>query len=164
MRPIRFSFVVVALVVVTSPLAAQGVKPPAAAAPSPGPKVRTVEIAGTDDMKYSVNTIVAARGEQLRIRLVSKGAMPKIVMAHNVIVLKLGTNELKFVTAGAMHRATDFIAPEMKDSVLAATRLAGPGETVDVTFKVPSVPGNYPYLCTFAGHFQAGMKGTLVVK
>lgn len=164
MRLIRASCVVVALVAATSPLAAQAVKPQGAAAASPDSKVRTVEIAGTDDMKYSVNTIAATRGEQLRIRLVSKGTMPKIVMAHNVVVLKLGTNELKFVTAGAMHRATDFIAPEMKDRVLAATRLAGPGETVEVTFQVPSVPGNYPYLCTFAGHFQAGMKGALVVK
>lgn len=164
MRLIRASCVVVALAAVTSPLAAQTAKPSGTAAISPDSKVRTVEIAGTDDMKYSVNSIAAARGDQLRIRLVSKGTMPKIVMAHNVVVLKLGTNELKFVTAGAMHRATDFIAPEVKDRVLAATRLAGPGETVEVTFQVPSVPGSYPYLCTFAGHFQAGMKGTLVVK
>ena len=52
-----------------------------------------------------------------------------------------------------MARATDYIPPEMKDQVLAANTLAGPGETVEVTFKVPSAAGNYPYICTFPGHF-----------
>ena len=52
----------------------------------------------------------------------------------------------------------------MKDQVLAATALAGPGETVDVTFKVPATAGSYPFLCTFPGHFAAGMRGNIVVK
>ena len=52
----------------------------------------------------------------------------------------------------------------MKDQVLAATTMAGPGETVEVTFKVPTAPGTYHYMCTFPGHFAAGMRGTIVVK
>ena len=43
-------------------------------------------------------------------------------------------------------------------------RLAGAGETVEVTFKVPAAAGEYPYICSFPGHFQAGMKGMLSVK
>jgi azurin len=137
-------------------------KPAAGQAASKG--ARTVEIIGTDDMKYSVTSIAAKRGEQLRIRLVSKGTMPKIAMAHNVVVLQKDASQVKFVTAGATARATDFIPPDMKDQVIAATALAGPGETVEVTFKVPDVAGVYPFLCTFPGHFQAGMRGTLTVK
>ncbi len=126
--------------------------------------VRTVEIVGTDDMKFSVTTITAKPGEQLRVRLISKGTMPKVAMAHNFVLLQKGASPVKFVTAGATARATDFIPPDMKNQVIAATALAGPGETVDVTFKVPTAPGEYPYLCTFPGHFQAGMRGTLTVK
>jgi azurin len=126
--------------------------------------VRTVELVGTEQMKYDVTTIPAKRGEQLRIRLTAKGTMPKVVMAHNVVVLKLGTSALKFVTAGATARETEFIADDVKDQVLAKTPLAGAGETVDVTFKVPNAPGEYPFVCTFPGHFQAGMTGNLVVK
>ena len=48
--------------------------------------------------------------------------------------------------------------------MIAATTLAGNGETVEVTFTVPKAAGSYPYVCTFPGHFQAGMKGTLEVK
>ncbi|MGH9308825.1 MAG: plastocyanin/azurin family copper-binding protein [Vicinamibacterales bacterium] len=126
--------------------------------------VRTVEIVGTDDMKFSLSTITAKPGEQLRVRLVSKGTMPKVAMAHNFVLLQKGASQVKFVTAGATARATDFIPPDMKAQVIAATSLAGPGETVEVTFKVPAAPGEYPFLCTFPGHFQAGMRGTLTVK
>lgn len=125
---------------------------------------RQVEIIGTDDMKYSISTISAKPGETITIRLRSKGTIPKVAMAHNVVVLKLGTDILKLLKEGAPHRATDFIPPTMKDAVIAKTALAGPGETVQVTFKVPAKAGKYPFICTFAGHYQAGMKGTLVVK
>jgi azurin len=126
--------------------------------------VRTVEITGGDDMKYSVTSIPAKRGEQLRIRLTSKGTLPKVAMAHNVVVLKAGTNQIEFVNAGSLARATDFIPQDKKDQVIAATTMAGPGESVEVTFKVPNAAGNYPYVCTFPGHFAAGMRGVIEVK
>ena len=138
--------------------AAGQTKPAAAGAP------RTVEIAGSDDMKYSVTTIPAKPGETLKIRLTSKGTLPKIAMAHNVVVLKAGAKQIDFANAAATARDTDFIPPAMKDQVLAATGLAGPGESVEVTFKVPATPGTLPFLCSFPGHFAAGMRGTIVVK
>jgi azurin len=52
----------------------------------------------------------------------------------------------------------------MKASVLAQTRFAGPGEVVELTFKVPAKAATYPFVCTFAVHFAAGMAGTIVVK
>ena len=143
--------------------AAPATQKPAAAAPAAAKGVRTIEIIGTDDMKYSVANIEAKAGEQIRIRLTSKGAMPKIAMAHNFVLLAKAADTLKFVNASAMARATDFVPPDMKTQVIAHTTLAGAGETVEVTFKVPAA-GTYTYLCTFPGHFQAGMRGTLTVK
>jgi azurin len=90
--------------------------------------------------------------------------MPKIAMSHNWVLLKPTTSQVKFIQAGATARATDYVAPEMKGEVIAKTALAGNGETVEVTFTVPKAPGSYPYVCTFPGHFQAGMRGTLEVK
>jgi azurin len=136
------------------------VQPPAARAAD----TRTIDIVGTDDMKYSASTIAARRGQQLRIRLTVKGVIPKVAMAHNVVVLKAGTDIQKLLTAGAPHRATDFIPPDLQSAVIAKTAFAGPGETVEIVFTAPSTPGTYPYICTFAGHYQAGMKGTLIVK
>ena len=149
------------------PIAAQTAPAPdaqAKKAPAAAGGVRTVELVGTDQMKYDTTTIAAKRGEQLRVRLTAKGAMPKIAMAHNFVLLKLAANPVKFVTAGAQSRETDFIPEEMKDQVIAKTALAGAGETVEVTFKVPNAAGKYPYICTFPGHFQAGMRGDLLVK
>jgi azurin len=126
---------------------------------------RVVEITGGDDMKYSVATIAAKPGESLRIRLKGIGspAMPKIAMAHNIIILKPKTDVTAFATAAANARATNFVPPALKDQVIAASGLAGNGETVDLDFKVPTAPGSYPFICTFPGHYLT-MKGTLVVK
>lgn len=127
-------------------------------------KPRVVEIIGTDDMKYNVTTIAAKPGEQITIRLTAKGTMPAVAMSHNVVVLALKTDAAAFVNAGITSRATDYIAPADKAKVLAATKLAANGQTVEVTFKAPTAAGSYPYVCTFPGHFAAGMKGNLVVK
>jgi len=136
---------------------------PAKSAPAKG-AARTVEITGGDDMKFSVNEITAKPGETIRIQLKNVGTLPKMAMAHNVVVLKPTTKLTEFNAAAAQARDTNFVPPAMKTEVVAATALAGPGETVETTFKVPAAAGSYPFMCTFPGHFTAGMKGTLVVK
>ena len=115
-------------------------------------------------MKYGVTAITAAPGETLRIVVKSTAKMPRTAMAHNFVLLQLAAKADAFVKAGAMSRETDFIAPDQKSNVIAATPLAGPGETVEVTFKVPATKGVYTYLCTFPGHYALGMRGTLTVK
>jgi azurin len=126
--------------------------------------VRTIDIVATDDMKYSLTSITAEPGEEIRIRLHAKGVIPKVAMAHNVVVLQLDTDIETLLKEGAPFRETDFIPPTMADRLIAKTKLAGPGERVQVTFTVPETPADYPFLCTFAGHYQAGMKGTLIVR
>lgn len=131
---------------------------PAAAAP------REVKLTAGDQMQYSIKQIEAKPGEELKITLTVTSSMPKTEMSHNWILLAKAANPDAFVMAAAMARATDYIPAAKKDQILAHTGLAGNGETVEVTFKVPSEPGNYNYLCSFPGHYAAGMKGVLVVK
>ena len=85
-------------------------------------------------------------------------------MAHNFVLLKEGASPVEFNNAAMTARDTDFIPPSMKDQIIAHTDLAGPGETVEVTFAAPTKPGTYTYLCSFPGHYQVGMKGELIVK
>ena len=136
---------------------------PAVVRTAPDP-IRTVEITATDDMKYSIATITAKCGEKLRIRIAAKGVIPKVAMAHNVVVLRIGTDIARLLQDGAMYRDNDFIPPAMKNAVVAKTPFVGAGEAAEVSFTVPDKPGTYPYICTFAGHYQAGMKGRLVVR
>jgi azurin len=127
-------------------------------------KVRTVNLTGSDAMKFNVTTIQAHPGESLRIVFKNVGSMPRIAMAHNVVVLRPGTDGAAFTTAGIAARETEFIAPSAKAAVLAATALAGAGETVEVIFRVPTKPATYPFVCTFPGHYAVGMHGTIVAK
>jgi azurin len=125
---------------------------------------RTVELTAGDTMKYDVTSIQAKPGERLHVVLKSTGTAPKVAMAHNFVLLKEGASPVEFNNAAMTARDTDFIPPSMKDQILAHTDLAGPGETVDVTFTAPTKPGTYTYLCSFPGHYQVGMKGELIVK
>ncbi len=129
-----------------------------------GQTARVVDVTGNDQMKFSVTTITAKPGETLTVRLKSVGTLPKIAMAHNFVLLALGTDAAAFANAAATASSTGYIPAAQKNRVLAMTGLAGPGETVEVTFKAPAKPGQYDYLCSFPGHFVAGMKGVLVVK
>ena len=125
---------------------------------------RAVAITASDDMKYSVTSITAKPGEELTVQLKAAGSMPRVAMAHNFVLLKAGVDATAFVNAGAGAAATDFIAAAKKTDVIASTKLAGNGETVEVTFKAPTKPGSYTFVCTFPGHFVSGMKGVLTVK
>ena len=146
----------------TSTSTAKGAKAAPKAAATKG--ARTVEITATDAMKFDKTDIAAKPGETLRIVLKNTGTMPKIVGGHNLVVLKLGTDQVEFTKAAFNARDTDFIPASMKTAVLAHTALAGPGETVEVIVKVPAKVGAYPYVCSFPGHFALGMKGMLNVK
>jgi azurin len=141
-------------------LSAEQAKPAAAA--------RLVVITAGDPigekMSYSRDTIIAKPGERLKIRLISMGKLPRTIMTHNWVLLAPGTDPKKFADAAAQSPATGYIPAAMKSKILAQTEMVGPGEQAEVTFTVPATPGSYSYLCTFAGHFAAGMAGKLVVK
>jgi azurin len=133
----------------------------AVTAAAPG---RLVEITGNDQIKYNVTRIAAKPGELLHVHIKSIGTLPKAVMSHNFVLLAKGTDPAAFAKAAADAVATGYMPPQFKAKVLASTPMVGPGESGDVTFKAPTVPGVYTFLCSFPGHFLAGMKGTLVVK
>lgn len=123
-----------------------------------------IEITGNDQMKFDVSSFEVKAGQEVTIILKNIGKLPKVAMAHNIVIIKQGTDAMKFAMAGISSKDTDYVPPAMKESVVAMTDLAGPGESVKVTFTAPSEPGDYAYICTFPGHFMAGMKGLMVVK
>jgi azurin len=126
--------------------------------------IRTITILGTDRMDFSMDEIIAAPGERIKVILKVESRIPKSAMAHNVVFLKEGTDAEAFANASAMAADNQYIAPEFNDQIIAATDLAGGGETVEVIFTVPQEAGSYEYICSFPGHYYAGMKGMLVVK
>jgi azurin len=149
----------------TTPSTKTATKAPAAKAKAaPAAAARTVQLTAGDTMKYDTPEITAKPGETLHIVLKNVGTMPKMAMAHNFVLLKAGIDAVEFNKAAFNARETDFIPPTMKDAVIANTGLTGPGETVEVTFKVPAKAGSYNFVCSFPGHFALGMHGMLIVK
>ena len=125
---------------------------------------RVVVVTAGDDMKFSVTQITARPGEILKIRLNAIGTAPKAAMAHNLIVLRPGSNQIAFVEAAAQARATDFVPPALASQVLASTILIANGESAEVEVRLPKRAGTYPFLCSFPGHFANGARGSIVVK
>jgi len=125
---------------------------------------RLVKLKATDAMQYDVKLIEAKPGEALKVALTAVSSMAKAEMSHNFILLAKGTNPDAFAMEAAMARDNNYIPKAKAAAVLASTKLAGGGETVEVVFNAPKEPGEYLYICTFPGHYIGGMKGKLVVK
>lgn len=125
---------------------------------------RVIKIKATDQMRFTVENIEAKPGETIKVELTVVSNLPKVAMSHNFVLLKQDADATKVATAAAKARDNDYIPADFTDEIIAHTSLAGGGDTVEVTFKVPEKTGSYQYICTFPGHFISGMKGTLTVK
>ena len=118
--------------------------------------VITISAVG-NDLKYDLEAIQAEAGSELTIRFVNEATSP--MMTHNVVVVEDRAAIDPVGRAAMTAQENDYIPPAHADKILAHTPLAAPQETVEVTFTVPP-PGEYPYICTFPGHYIA-MQGTL---
>ncbi len=125
---------------------------------------KSITISANDDMKYDTDRIEAKPGQKLIVTLKNVGTAPKFSMGHNFIVLNKGTDLMKFVAAGSEFASAGYIAPALKGNVIAFTQLLGPGESETISFRAPTLPGEYDFVCTFPGHAPVGMKGKLVVE
>ena len=134
------------------------------AADSTAPRVIKLRAGVDNAMKFDVSTITVAPGESIRVILTNHMTLPKDVMGHNWVLLTAGTDPIAFAAAAAPEVANGYIPAKMKDKVLAAIAVLGPGETGEITFTAPTAPGQYPFLCSFPAHCLAGMKGMLVVR
>ncbi|MEC9055943.1 MAG: plastocyanin/azurin family copper-binding protein [Verrucomicrobiota bacterium] len=123
-----------------------------------------IAITGNDQMKYDKSEIEAKAGQTIAITLKNIGALPKEAMGHNVVVLKPGSDIIKFAFGGIANKAGGYLPTEaaLAAQIVAHTKILGPKEEETIVFKVTAA-GDYPYLCTFPGHFGI-MKGVIKVK
>ena len=136
----------------------------AAPAPATAPVAngRKVEIIANDTMKFSIVEIHAKAGERLSVTLIIQGATPKFSMGHNWILLTPGADVDAFLIAAAESATTDYAPSSKRAEILATTKLLGPGEQDTTTFVTPPASGRYPFLCSYPGHSQGGMRGVLI--
>ncbi|MEY2941529.1 MAG: hypothetical protein RJA67_1214 [Bacteroidota bacterium] len=112
-------------------------------------------------MKYSPAEFTVPAGATVELIFENVDAMQ-----HNWVLGALGSQEKIGLAADKMITAADGAAknyiPAMPE-VLAYTPLVESDGRVKVVFKAPSVPGNYPFLCTFPGHWRI-MNGVMKVE
>ena len=123
-----------------------------------------IAISANDQMKFDVTDIPGKVGEPISIRLTNDGSLPKVAMAHNICILRPGTDAAAFVAA-AGKRAADGYLPDGDQAghLIVHTQLLGPGDEDTIAF-TPLKPGVYEYVCTFPGHMAAGMRGKITVQ
>lgn len=128
--------------------------------------VAEVGIEGDDLIRYSINRFEVKPGQMVRLTLHHVGSLPAQAMGHNVVILKAGNVYYEFgadVGENGGSAANNFVPEALRDRVIAFTKMIGGGESATVEFQAPEEPGEYPFLCTFPGHFGQ-MNGNMVVK
>jgi len=111
-------------------------------------------------MLFDKESLTVTTGRSISLILENPDLMP-----HNVVIVKPGTAEKVGEAADAMAKMKDgfeknFI-PDLSD-VLFATPLVNSGKNFKLAFKAPEQPGDYPFICSFPGHWRV-MKGILKV-
>lgn len=109
---------------------------------------RTITLRMTDDMRFTPNHITAKQGETLRLRVENKGQI-----LHEVV---LGTPDTLEEHAQLMLK---FPTMEHDEPYMAHV---SPGKTGELLWQF-NRPGSFDFACLIAGHFQAGMRGTITV-
>ena len=124
-----------------------------------GPTVVTLH-AVYEQMRFDKDLIVVEAGKPVVIILQNDDAMP-----HNLAIVAPGT--LKEIGLAAEKMPPDPDAEgrlyiPSSTNVLEAGRLIGPGQRGQLAFDAPASPGDYPFLCTFPGHWLR-MSGVMTV-
>ncbi|NRF41164.1 PVC-type heme-binding CxxCH protein [Pedobacter foliorum] len=111
-------------------------------------------------MKFNKTSFTVKAGQTVTINLENPD-----FMQHNMVIAKPGT--LKKVGAAADEMAKDPNGAEKNyvpaiPEILFSTKLLNPEEKVVLQFTAPDKPGDYPFVCTFPGHWSI-MNGIMKV-
>ena len=123
------------------------------------PVLTTIRIATVPErMMYDVKQLVVKPGKKIKLTFANPDFMP-----HNILLVKPGkADEIgeRAMALGARGFEVNFL-PESPD-ILWSSKLIDHGKEQVIEFTAPSVPGAYPYICSFPGHHLI-MRGVLLV-
>ena len=116
-------------------------------------------------MKYDVHSFSVKPGSKVKLTFVNPDDLP-----HNLIICTPGKSkgkdkgkELVDAVLALGEKGVELNwEPKEHPRLLHSVGMAQPQETKVLYFTAPKSEGNYPYVCTFPGHFQL-MNGMMVV-
>ena len=111
--------------------------------------------------KFSVSAAPFSRVSPVKRTLTKPDATP-----HNLAIVQPGALEEVGMAGNEMAKSPDgakkhFVPDD--NSILHHTKLLDPDSVETLRFIAPRKPRNYPYVCTFPGHWVL-MKGVIVVE
>jgi azurin len=122
----------------------------------------TVHIACVPErMLFDVKRFTVAPGQPVKLVFSNPDAMQ-----HNLVIVKPGALEEVGMAGNEMAKDPDGIKKDFvpaSEKVLHATKLIDPQATTILRFTAPLEPGDYPYVCTFPGHWVI-MNGVMEVR
>lgn len=122
-----------------------------------------IELEAHDNMTFTGGDLFKVKaGEEITLTLKNVGQLSKEAMGHNLVILTPGTDHAEFGGEAFKAKAEDYIPATFASSIVAHTKLLGPGESDTIKFKFDT-PGVYTYVCSFPGHWGT-MHGTIVVE
>lgn len=137
---------------------------PPPAKPNPwreGKPGRAVVIEAALGLQYAQKQFTVAPGERVSLTFKNPDVVP-----HNWVLLQRGKLQAVGDLANKMITDPQALArhyvPESPD-VLVYSDMTNPGANFTLHFDAPREPGDYPYLCTFPGHWLV-MNGVMTVK
>jgi azurin len=114
-----------------------------------------VDMAVRDNMVFSQSDISVPAGPELAIDFVNTSRLP-----HNIVIVDGDMTVATEVNRDAINQA-DYLPQH--PAVVASLPMIMPNQTGSITWQ-PSQPGTYLFICTYPGHFDADMYGTITVK
>ncbi len=143
----------------STPASATGTLPETVVRAAPDVVIRLTVTPG--EMKFDKTELNVAPGQLVEIVFTNPDTMQ-----HNFLLGQ--QNSLNAIGTAADELARTPNGPAQQyvpqiQQVLFFTKLVEPGETVTVQFKAPAEAGQYPYVCTFPGHWRI-MNGILNVR
>ncbi|WP_080240736.1 PVC-type heme-binding CxxCH protein [Spirosoma rigui] len=125
------------------------------------PNVEVVQLKTVrEEMRYDKKEFTVTAGKSVQIVLSNPDAMQ-----HNLVIGKPKTMDVIGAAADKLITAKDGADKGYVPSipqVIAATPLVNPDQTYRLTFTAPATPGDYPFVCTFPGHWRI-MNGVMKV-
>jgi azurin len=115
-------------------------------------------------MQYDKKELTVKAGAKVKLTFKNE----KCVLQHNFLLLKPGTKDAvgnlsdKMLTTDPAGAMTKQYVPDTADILVKGNKLIGIAQSDVIEFTAPAEAGDYPYICTFPGHWRL-MHGVLKV-
>ena len=122
----------------------------------------SIKLKASEDMRFDKELFRVKAGKKLRLFLKNIGLASNTTMAHNVVILKKGTDIADFADIARTAKNEQYIPSSLDSLIVAHTKLVSGGASDEVEFTIPE-RGVYDFICSFPGHWGT-MQGKIVAE